>query len=60
MPDSPEEGEHACVLERLASACDVIAVLMAMAGDEEPARMAQLLALTLRLADICCSADSKP
>ncbi|TDB78420.1 hypothetical protein [Micromonospora sp. KC721] len=59
MPESPEEGERVRVLERLASVCDVIAVVLVMMGDEEPAGLAQLLALTLRLADICCRADSK-
>ncbi|WP_116510688.1 hypothetical protein [Micromonospora sp. B006] len=59
MSEPPDEGERARVFERLATACDVVAILLAMTGDEEPAGLAQLLALTLRLAGICCQADSK-
>ncbi|GAA2714003.1 hypothetical protein GCM10010429_33360 [Micromonospora olivasterospora] len=48
------------VLERLAIACDVVAVVLAMTGGEEPAGLAQFLALILRFAQLRWQADSKP
>jgi hypothetical protein len=38
------------MLSRVASLCDVIAIILALTGSEEPAQLAQLLACVLRLA----------
>ncbi|MCN0154882.1 hypothetical protein [Salinispora arenicola] len=59
MERAPEEKEREFTLARLALLCDVLAMLVALAGSEELAGPAQLLAPLLRLASLW-TVPSKP